>query len=234
MTTVAAIARLGTVHMAAESMTTIYNRPAIDVVAKIFRIPVKGGGMALLGVAGRSCAGGSLPRRLIAQQLPAFDGGPNLWAQDVAEAVTFAATGLMLVDEGSLDCSFILGFDGAVWTLTDHFAVPHADGVAAIGSGEGPAIGAIDALLAVGMPAASVVTRAVEIAINRDLHSGGNVLTETLRKRGQNGTQEGRSPATTAGTPAKAQAGQGHREGGGTEGGTQGDQEVDRLLTSHS
>lgn len=230
MTTVAAIARLGTVHMAAESMTTIYNRPAHDIT-KIFRIPINGGGVALLGVAGRSCAGGALPRRLIADQLPPFDSEPNEWAQQVAQTVTFAASGLMLLDEGSLDCSFILGCDGALWTITDHFAIPHADGIAAIGSGEGPAIGAIDALLAVGMPATSAVTRAIEIAINRDLHSGGDVLTETLRKRGDRDSQESRA-GTSANPPIQGQSGKSHPgEDGRAQSQADHGQEADRLLT---
>lgn len=81
-----------------------------------------------------------------------------------------------------MDAHLLLGWNGNLWTINHATAIAHPDGTAAIGSGEGPAIGAIDALLAhrPDMAGEDVVTTAVAIAIERDRHSGHPVHVETL------------------------------------------------------
>jgi ATP-dependent protease HslVU (ClpYQ) peptidase subunit len=82
----------------------------------------------------------------------------------------------------------LLGCNGRLWSLTHMHAIPHLDGVAAIGSGEGPAIGAVDALLPFTGPPwqmlpAEVVFRAVRIGITRDRYSADPILVELLPAR---------------------------------------------------
>ncbi len=59
-------------------------------------------------------------------------------------------------------------------------AIRHPDGVAAVGSGEGPAVGALDALTRCGVPPERAVAEAAQIAVERDQWSRPPVQHEFL------------------------------------------------------
>lgn len=168
--------------MAADSCTNVYDRPIPDGARKILRLAA-GRGQLLLGFAGA----GGLPNVCAAQLEvpPPPDPGADLevWAGAVAKAVTEIGVAAGLVEEGKLDANLLLGWRGRVWTLTHMQAIPHRDGVAAIGSGEGPAIGALDALLATDqgyLGDGEMVARACAIAVERDRFSAGPIVVELL------------------------------------------------------
>lgn len=182
MTTVCAVARDGKVVMGADTMTNVYDRP-VHGFAKVRRVVfTHGGGEALLGFSGS----GALPDLLNAHLTIAAepkDGAADeqRWATAVAAAITDIAVEARLTDEGQMDSRILLGWGGRLWTIGHHMAIHHDDGIAAIGSGEGPAIGAIDYALQAGdTNLHTIVTRAVCIGINRDRYSGGTVTIETL------------------------------------------------------
>lgn len=178
MTTVAAVARAGRVHMAADSRTNVYDRP-VDSVRKVLRMSC-GDFEFLLGVSGDGGLPGLLGAHWQLEDGPVSGEDMQPWAHKVAEAVTDLARTWGMVDEGRLNSNLILGAGGRLWTLSHAQAICHPDGIAAIGSGEGPAIGAIDALLARGVDPAKAVSEAVAIAIVRDPHSAGPIHTESL------------------------------------------------------
>ncbi len=180
MTTVAAIARQGLVHMAADTMTNVYDRPVFGV-SKILRLPAGPGAEMLVGVCGDGALDGVLRSDLKVKASPAAGDDLQAWASTVARAITEIAGGVGLMSEGRLDGSLLLGFAGRVWTVVHAQAVPHHDGVAAIGSGEGPAIGAVDALLERGVSPPEALESAVRIAIARDRYSGAPIQMELLR-----------------------------------------------------
>lgn len=175
MTTVVAAARDGLVAMAADTMVNVYDRPVPGGVSKILRVPA-GRGQVLLGCAGFAGIIGVLAAGLHIDGEPEDDAAVHPWAHAVAHAVTDLAVDAKLTDDsGRMDAHLILGWRGQLWTLGHMVAVPARDGVAAIGSGEGPAIGALDALLEVAghEPLAQLVARAARIAAARDRYSGG-------------------------------------------------------------
>lgn len=178
MTTVAAIARDGAVYMAADSLCNVYDRPVPGAVDKIARMKVAGEEI-LVGFSG--CA--ALPG-LVAADLdlpaPTPDADPQVWATAIARVVTAIAVTAGLVSDGRMDAHLILGWAGRVWSINHAFAAAHHDGIAAIGSGEGPAIGAIDAMLATGRTPAATVRAAVRIAAARDRYSGAPFQFEQL------------------------------------------------------
>ncbi len=186
MTTLLAVAHAGVVHMAADSLTNVYERPVVGV-RKILRIPVADqthtNGEVLIGVSGDGALAALLRFHLKLDSAPAgtaladLDGpdGPDAWAATVAQAITVIAQEHGVLEDGRLDGHLVLGYAGRVWTVVHCQAIPHGDGVAAIGSGEGPAIGAVDALLSTGMDPARAVPMAVRIGIERDKHSAGPV-----------------------------------------------------------
>lgn len=180
MTTVAAIARDGVVHMAGDMLTNIYDRPMPGSARKILRGEAVGGAELLFGVSGDGALLGLIDAELDVPRPPRAGADPQRWAHQIAIAVTRIAVEHSVVDEGRLSGCVLLGFAGRVWTLTHAQAIPHPDGVAAIGSGEGLAIGALDALLGMGVEPRGALLRAVSIAAARDRYTGEPVQEETL------------------------------------------------------
>lgn len=180
MSTVVACARDGHIWMAADTQTNIYNRPMYSA-QKIHRYRI-GGHETLIGVTGNGALSGLISSLTNPDVVPDFpaDKLPQ-FAYKVATAITKAAMDLGVVDDGTLDGALLLGCRGQLWTIFHAQAIHHPDGRAALGSGEGPAIGALDALLDLAdWEPAAAVQRAVEIAMNRDRHTGGVVQTEHL------------------------------------------------------
>ncbi|MFG1872133.1 hypothetical protein [Micromonospora arborensis] len=182
MTTVVAAAVNGTVYMAADTMTNIYERPVPDGAKKIVRLPA-GDGEVLLAVTGAGGLIGVAEALLKIDGEPKPDEDPQQWAFTVARAVTELATENGLIEGGQLDGSLLLGWNGRLWTLVHAMAVPHKDGRAALGSGEGPAIGALDALLDRDVPPATAVAHAAGVGCKRDRYSGLPLQFEQLDPR---------------------------------------------------
>ncbi len=178
MTTVVAVAVGGAVFMAADSMTNVYERPVASA-RKIVRLAA-GDGEVLIGFAGDGGLPGALVANLKIDGQPAEGEDPQAWAWSVASATTEIGVEAGLVENGRLDGNLLLGWRGRLWTLVHRQAIPHPDGRGALGSGEGPAIGALDAFMAMGMEPAEAVTRAVQIGCNRDRYSGGPIRLEVL------------------------------------------------------
>ena len=181
MTTIAALALDGTVYVAADTCTNVYDRPIYGAAQKIRRHPV-GAGEALLAY----CGDGGLPDAVAAHltvDAPEPDAELQPWAHAVAEAITGIARDQGYFEDGHLDGSVLLGYRGRIWTLSHAKAIPHPDGIGALGSGEGPAIGALDAMLTHGSHAesgANAVVNAVGIAIKRDRYSAEPIQFEVL------------------------------------------------------
>lgn len=182
MTTVAGLARDGHVVMAADTMTAVYDRPIPDGCRKIRRYPTAAGNDALIGVSGRGALATVLDADLDLPEVTLDPDDLGRWANDVARKAAAVAVASQLTDsDGDMDGFLLLGYGGRLWTLVHCYAIPHHDSVAALGSGEGPAIGAMDALLAcTDLSLVEVVTRAVGIAAERDRHSGAPVQVEYL------------------------------------------------------
>jgi ATP-dependent protease HslVU (ClpYQ) peptidase subunit len=182
VTTVAALAVGGVVYMAADTCTNVYERPIIGGARKVRRIST-GTGEALLGF----CGSGGLPdvvaahHKVTAEPTPdAGDDNVHGWAHAIACAISDVARDAGLVDDGKLDGSVLLGWNGRLWTLVHHMAIPHLDGIAALGSGEGPAMGALDVLAELQVAPVDAVRKAVLIGIHRDRYSEGPVQVEVL------------------------------------------------------
>lgn len=164
--------------MAADSQTNVYDRPVFGI-RKIARLLV-GHCEALLGLAGDGALLALVERAVTDTTKPDAEPDPQRWAAGVAQLVTEISVEAGLAEDGRMDGLLLLGGMGRLWTITHMQAIAHLDGVAALGSGEGPAIGALDALLAYGMKPERAVTKAVQIAIERDQHCGGDLLAERL------------------------------------------------------
>lgn len=166
MTTVVACTQAGSVFMAADSMINVYDRPIVGSVKKIARIAA-GDGEALIGMSGAGGLPGTIAAGFKLPDVPGPDDDPHPWAHAVAVAVTQLAMETGLVEDGKLDGSVLLGWRGQLWTIGHAVAVGHPDGRAAIGSGEGPAIGALDVLLNRGVLPAVAVVEAAHVACQR-------------------------------------------------------------------
>lgn len=187
MTTVVAVARDGQVHMAADSVTNVYDVPVLEGGRKIVRRPAGGRREVLLGVTGDAGMAALLDQADLSYLEPPVHGDDVLAdraAFKVAQQVTGFATAHGLVEDGRMSGNVLLGWAGRVWTLGHHFAIRHIDGVAALGSGHGFAFGAVDALLGAGIAAADAVVKACQVAIDRDRYSGGPVQYERLSAAG--------------------------------------------------
>ena len=181
MTTVAAIAVDGAVYVAADSRTNVYERPIDNGARKIRRVTCTKGGELLLAFCGAGALADLVPAKLDVEALPAHDDDAQQWAAAIAWAVSDIAFDARLTDGGQMDGSILLAASGRLWTLSNYGAIPHPDGIAALGSGEGPAIGVIDVLLELGADdPAHVVRRAVAIACHRDRHSSPPIYFETI------------------------------------------------------
>ena len=172
MTTVIACARDGHVWMAADTRTSVFDRPVLDAANKVRLFSVNYREPVLLGCAG---AGGLLDLLEAEENLVLEEPLPDeldAWAADVARLITkLALEAGFRNDDGELDATLVLGYRGRVWTVTHNWAVPHRDGIAAVGSGEGVAIGALDALLGEGAGPGVATRIAARIACARDRHS---------------------------------------------------------------
>lgn len=169
-----------TVWMASDSLTNVYDRPIISGVRKLLRLPAGGGYQVLLGVAGAGGLPGCLTANLKIDAVPLPGEDVDAWAHAIACAITDIATEAGLMEDGDIDGSVLLGWGGRVWTISQSCACAHPDGRAAIGSGEGPAIGALDVLLDTGVDPSEAVVRAAQVGIARDRYSGGPVQMERL------------------------------------------------------
>ncbi len=187
MTTVCAVARNGHVVMAADSMTTVYDRP-IYGARKIIKLAVADArndfdnSTIIIGFSGDGAYVGLLRAHFRVDAIPDPGEDAQSWATSIAQAITVLGVEHGLTDDGRLDANLLLGWRGQLWTVVHQQAIAHPDGIAAIGSGEGPAIGAIDYALATGyaddLP--GLLTAAVTIGIRRDRYSGGTIYAESI------------------------------------------------------
>lgn len=175
MTTVVALADQRGVWMAADTLTNIYDRPVRGWARKILRLPVgELGGEVLFGISGNSGMA-SMARSVWGDGFPDPPDDPDeaqLWAEDISSALTKPMIEAGMVEEGRLDGNFLLGYPGGLWTLQHHLAIWCPEGRGAVGSGEGPGIGALDALLTFDVPPCRAVEMAAAIACSRDRWSG--------------------------------------------------------------
>lgn len=177
MTTVVAYAKGEHTIMAADTMTNVYDRP-VPSARKIMRIGTTDqAGQLLLGCAGSGAAPALIEAQCSVESLPDFENSRdrNAWATAVASTVTGLYLEHQLVDGGLLDGTLLLASHGYLWTLTHHQAIAHPDGMAAIGSGEGPALGALHALIDSRVAPKKAVEKACEIGIRLDRYSGGPI-----------------------------------------------------------
>jgi ATP-dependent protease HslVU (ClpYQ) peptidase subunit len=189
VTTIVGAAVDGTVWMAADSMTNVYDRPVFAGARKIVRVRTMWAEM-LVGVAGDAGTGQLLetldwpePTHDVPFPTPQQ---ANAYATAVARVITRGAIQHGLTtDQGRLASDVLFGWAGQLWTLSHMCSIPHSDGVGAIGTGEGPAIGALDAFIAAGVVMPDAVARACSIGILRDRYSGGPVQLERLTGMGE-------------------------------------------------
>lgn len=181
MTTVVGLAVDGAVFMAADTMTNVYDRP-VPAARKILRLPA-GDGQVLIGITGSAGIPDLLAARLKIDGQPAEDVDPQPWAYAVASAATDLTVEAGLVENGKLDGHLLLGWGGRLWSVAHRMAIPHPDGRAALGSGEGPAIGALDVLMDMGVSPVEAVVRAAIVGCIRDRYSGGEIRVEVLEAR---------------------------------------------------
>lgn len=104
----------------------------------------------------------------------------NGWAGAAAQAITELYAEHLLLEGGRMDANLLLAAGGHLWTVTHMQAIPHLDGLGAIGSGEGPALGALHAYLDTGMDPVEAVTAACRIGIELDRYSGGEPFVVTI------------------------------------------------------
>jgi hypothetical protein len=183
VTTVVGVAVEAGVWMAADSRTNVYDRPVFGAM-KILELPVEGTPGVLIGVAGNAGMPGVI-RRVWPDDVAAPGSADVLqnWCDEIASILTTPMVDAGMTDEGQLDGNFLLGIPGrlavdlpsSLWTVGHHMAIRLPDGRGAVGAGEGPAMGALDALLDGGAAPDMAVLRACEIAITRCLHSDGPV-----------------------------------------------------------
>ncbi len=187
MTTIVAAARHGSVWMAADSLVSVCERPLPGAVRKILRLPVgepgPGQGEALLGVAGDGALCG-LFRQLVRFGEVGATGTPVGDAQSWADRDAWMLTGIArehgVLDNDRMDGMLLLAHAGQLWTVVHSQALPHPDGLAAVGSGADAALGAVTAFLRTGTSPWRSVAEAVDIAIRFDINSAGPVQSEEL------------------------------------------------------
>jgi ATP-dependent protease HslVU (ClpYQ) peptidase subunit len=182
VTTIAALAVTGRIVFGADTLTNVYERPILNGARKVFRRRCTKGGELLLGVCGAGALADVMRVGLTVDSLPGSDpDDQQAWATAVCWAVTDLAVERGLTDQGQMDGSVLLGAVGRLWTMSNSHAIPHHDGVATLGSGEGPAIGALDVLRQQpGFDPRDAVERAVRIGAARDKHSALPLVIEEL------------------------------------------------------
>jgi len=179
VTTVVGLAGHSGVWMAADSLTNVYDRP-VSGAEKILRLPIAGNRHVLLGFSGNAGMPGIVRRIWDADRcLPDEASELQSWCDEIASQLTEPMVAAGMVEDGMLDGNLLLGVSGrtvgvesTIWTLGHHMAIRHPDDRGAVGSGEGPAIGALDALLSCGVPPHDAVRQACKFAIIRDRWSG--------------------------------------------------------------
>lgn len=163
--------------MCADTKTNVYDRNMPGVARKIARLRAHDETL-LVGVSGNAGMVGRIRAGWDPDAVPAPPRGPvdvtQEWADEVAGMLTRPILDAAMVDsEGRMDGHLLLGAAGQVWTVFHHAAIWHPDGVAAVGSGEGLVIGAMDVLLGrPGWQPATALVEAVEVACRRDQWSG--------------------------------------------------------------
>ena len=175
MTTIVGYAKGPHTILAADSCTNVYERP-IHSATKIIRHPTASrDGVILLGFSGAGAARALVAQHLTVECLPNMDDPADRhdWATSVAVAITGIYLDHGLQDGGDMDGHVLLAAQGHLWTIAHNVALSHPDGIAAIGSGEGPAIGALHALTDAGIHPVDACVRAVHYAARLDLHTGG-------------------------------------------------------------
>lgn len=180
MTTVLGYAAGGWVFMGADSRTNIGDRTLDGAARKVMRLPCAGGEV-LVGVSGNA----GMPGRIRAAwpQVAAPPDGDDVqeWAEEVAAALTQAMLDSAMTDgDGRMESEFLLAAAGRLWTVYHHAAIPHADGMAAVGTGGPLALAALDVLLEQGLEPEAAVRRAVDTAIRLDMWSGYPMQLEQL------------------------------------------------------
>lgn len=175
MTTIVGYARGRHTLMAADAVTNVYDRPVYSAEKILSCTTVGKDGSYLLGFAGEGAGPSVIRRRHSVACMPDFtdQADRNGWAASIASAVTEIFLEHQLVDQQRIDGTALLAAGGFLWTLTHHQAIAHPDGMAAIGSGEGPALGALHALIGAGRTPAKAVLKACEVGILLDRYSGG-------------------------------------------------------------
>lgn len=185
MTTVVAVAHGGKVTVGADRCTNVYDRPVVGISkVRRYRPTEPEGAEFVIGFAGAGALPAVLDADLQMHPAPARtddDEAHQRWADQLARDVTELAELAHCFEDGKLDANLVLGYNGRLWTIAHMQAIPHADGRAAVGSGEGPALGAVDAGLALGQTnVPKLVDLAVRIAVNRDRFSEGEPEVVTI------------------------------------------------------
>lgn len=182
MTTVVAAALDGVVVMAADSMTNVYDRPMPAAATKIRRLKIGESGEALLAFCGAGGLTNAADHITIDTEPDASDDEDvRRWASAITHAIDDWAREIGLTDNNLADGTVLLGWNGRLWTLSNAQAIPHLDGRAALGSGEGPAIGALDVLLETrDLHPVEAVTWACSVGVSRDRFSGLPIQVEIL------------------------------------------------------
>lgn len=187
MTTIVAAvdADTGRVHIAGDSLTNVYERPIPGGVRKLARVPFGDGssGGAVLAASGDTALNQIITHDLV---IPAGPPGPSeaeleRWAHGVATECTRLAVAAGIVEDGKMEGAMLLCAAGTIWTIYHGAALRHPDGRAALGSGEGPAIGALDVILDQQFVSVEVaVQMACKAGIARDRHSGEPIEVATV------------------------------------------------------
>lgn len=171
MTTIAALADGHTVWMAADTLTNVYERPVFGAARKIRRISLAGEAECLIAASGEGGFADMVTRHLKLDGIPGQDDADD-WAASVAEAITDLGVERGFTEQGRLAGSLLLGWGGRLWTVVHAQAIAIPAGIAALGSGEGIAMGAMGHARDTGCSDdAFTVRSAVRIACRYDKHT---------------------------------------------------------------
>lgn len=185
MTTVAGIARNGCVAIAADRTNNVYDRPIICGATKVRRKQTGDGHTVLVAVTGDGALMALVRDALHIEAVPAPQADTQQWADAVAQAITeLALERSIRNDDGRMDGTVMLGWNGTLWSLTHMQAIPHPDGIAGLGSGSDYAVGAMTAINSFipddDLDLHTVAYRAVQIACRYDRYSEEPVQGEFL------------------------------------------------------
>lgn len=142
MTVVVAVTDGSRVEIAADSMT-VDGAGYTTTVDKLVVLPDR---RIVAGAAGRAAVTGLLASALRTADDPTVDTADD-WAQNVAVTVSAAAVEAGLTDdEGGPEFQAIVAWEHRMWLIGDRCALPVRERYAAVGSGAGPALGAMHVL----------------------------------------------------------------------------------------